>query len=56
MENRWEYTLFLSGSNNGKERTEAGVGILIKNKLLNTLIEIIPIDDRLMTVTLRGKT
>ena len=55
MEKRGEYTLFLSGSGNGQDRTEAGVGILIKNKLLNTLIEIIPIDDRLMTVTLRGK-
>jgi len=55
MEKRGEYTVFLSGSGNGQDRTEAGVGILIKNKLLNTLIEIIPIDDRLMTVTLRGK-
>ena len=53
IEKRKDYTIFFSGDNTEEEHTEAGVAIMIKNSLLNTVIDVIPIDDRIMTITIR---
>jgi exonuclease III len=55
VERRAKYTIFFSSDdNNLNNRTEAGVAIMIKNKHLNKIIDIEPISDRLMSISLRG--
>ncbi len=55
VERRKRYTIFFS-SNDGKDtdRTEAGVAIMIKNTHLNKIVDVDPISDRIMAITLRG--
>ena len=61
VERRKEYTIFFSENDkllddagNQKKITHAGVAIMVRNKLLDSILEINPIDDRLMSITLRG--
>ena len=59
-ETREHHTIFFSGSEGNEEEghndfTHAGVAIMIKNKHLNKIADIEPIDDRMMKIHLRGQ-
>ena len=54
VERRAKYTIFFSGNDeNTTDKTEAGVAVMIKNKHRNKIIDIEPIGDRLMVISLR---
>ena len=52
-EARKNYTWYFSGENGRPEYT-AGVAIVIKNKMIKHMEDIEPINDRLMTMKLKG--
>ena len=55
VERREKYTIFFSSADdNDSNKTEAGVAIMIMNKHLGKIVDVDPIDDRLMAITLRG--
>ena len=55
VEKRKHYTIFFSESVEAEgPTTHAGVAIMIKNSMLESVLEINPIDERLMSITLRG--
>ena len=55
MERRKHYTILLSENVEIEEKVIiAGVGLMIKNSLLGSILELNPVDERLMSVTLRG--
>ena len=55
VERRERYTIFFSSADdNNSDKTEAGVAIMTMNKHLGKIIDVDPIDDRLMAITLRG--
>ena len=47
------YTWFFSGEGGRKEDT-VGVGMVIRNKFMQYIDDIVPINDRLMYLTIRG--
>ena len=53
-ERRKHHTIYFSGTDSGNNHTEAGVAIMIKNTHLRNIHNINPIDDRLMSITMRG--
>ena len=54
-EKRGRYTIFYSGDERSKStHTPAGVAIMIHNKHKNTIADINPMSDRIMTLELRG--
>ena len=59
MEQKKNYTFYFSGNLNIKDskgeintNTNAGVGIVIDNELLNYITDIEPVSDRIMTITI----
>ena len=52
-ETRKNYTWFFSGEGGRKDYT-AGVGMVIRNKFMQYIEDIVPINDRLMYLTIRG--
>ncbi len=53
-ESRKDYTWFLSGENQHQQGYTAGVGIVVKNDMLQHLIDIEPISDRVMWAKWKG--